>query len=294
MEKEKLVNREYKDTVFTDLFYSDESAMNNLLDLVNALLGTQYTTSEVLQKVRLEDALMTGQKNDVAVTVDNTQIILCEHQSSINYNMPVRLLQYVASEYEKYLISTYGQNAKYRKRRLSLPNPRFFVLYNGEEEQQLDYIMRLSDSYMEREEKNELELTVRVININYLAKHPILKQCDILSQYSQMVEIVRTHLKQDTFSNAEKVTAAIQECIQKDILRTYLLRKESEVVGMLSTEYDYELDVKTQCEEAEQMGRDKLSKLMCILFDEKKFEDAEKAAKDTAYCDLLMKKYKLI
>lgn len=263
--KDKLVNREYKDTVFTDLFYSDETAMDNLLGLVNALLGTQYTTPEVLQKVRLEDALMTGQKNDVAVTVANTQIVLCEHQSTVNYNMPVRLLQYIANEYEQYLTSTYGPNAKYQQKRFTLPNPRFFVLYNGEKEQPVDYTMRLSDAYEVSGDEPELELTVRIININYLAEHHILEQCNVLHQYSQMVEIVRTHLKQGgTLSNEKKVTAAIRECIQRDILKTYLLRKESEVVGMLSTEYNYELNLETRYEEGIEKGAEEQARTTAI------------------------------
>lgn len=33
-------NREYKDSLFVDLFYSDETAKKNLLSLYNALHGT--------------------------------------------------------------------------------------------------------------------------------------------------------------------------------------------------------------------------------------------------------------
>lgn len=73
-----MVNKKYKDTVFTDLFYSDESARSNLLELANALLGTEYKSTEVLRKVRLEDALLIGKKNDVAFTIGKKQIVLCE------------------------------------------------------------------------------------------------------------------------------------------------------------------------------------------------------------------------
>ena len=251
----QIVNRKYKDTVFTDLFYSDESALDNLLELTNAILGTQYKSSNVIKKVRLEDALLIGQKNDVAYTVEDTQIILCEHQSTINYNMPVRLLQYIAKEYEQYISSTYGSNAKYRKEQLVLPEPRFFVFYNGEEDQPIEYVMRLSDAYMGNHGFPELELSVRIININHSANHKILQECNILRQYSQMVELVSIYLKQDpSVTTAKQVAAAIRVCIQNEILRNYLLRKESEVVSMLSAEYSYEADMKVQRDEAEKRG----------------------------------------
>ena len=255
MGENQIVNRKYKDTVFTDLFYSDESALDNLLELTNAILGTQYKSPNVIKKVRLEDALLIGQKNDVAYTVEDTQIILCEHQSTINYNMPVRLLQYIAKEYEQYISSTYGSNAKYRKEQLALPEPRFFVFYNGEDDQPIEYVMRLSDAYMENHGFPELELSVQIININHSANHKILQQCNILRQYSQMVELVRTYLKRDSsVATAKRVAAAIQVCIQNEILSNYLLRKESEVVSMLSAEYSYEADMKVQREEAEKRG----------------------------------------
>ena len=47
---------------------------------------------------------------------------------------------------------------------------------------------------------------------------------------------------------------AIHECIEKGILADYLQKKGSEVINMLKAEYDYELDVQVQREEAYEEG----------------------------------------
>ena len=47
---------------------------------------------------------------------------------------------------------------------------------------------------------------------------------------------------------------AIEECIEKGILADYLKRKGSEVVNMLIAEYDYDLDIEVQREEAYESG----------------------------------------
>lgn len=47
---------------------------------------------------------------------------------------------------------------------------------------------------------------------------------------------------------------AIHECIEKGILADYLQKKGSEVINMLRAEYDYELDIQVQREEAYEQG----------------------------------------
>ena len=297
----KKTNPQYKDTVFTDLFYSDVSAKSNLLELANALLGTNYKSTEVLEKVRLEDALLMGRKNDVAFTIGKTQIVLCEHQSTINYNMPVRMLQYIAQEYDQYLNKEYGSNAKFHTKRLPLPMPRFFVLYNGRKELPLESQLRLSDAYAEQAENFNLELLVKVININQSKQHAVLGKSTVLNQYSQMVDIVRKYTNDDTTSTEERVAAAIRECINAGVLKEYLLRRESEVMGMLSNEYNYEEYLRVQREEAAEEGReegreegmDKLAALMKLLIKEKQYAEIERISEDPAYRKLLLKEYNL-
>mgnify|MGYP004482491635 CR=1 FL=1 len=56
--------------------------------------------------------------------------------------------------------------------------------------------------------------------------------------------------------DVEPYKHAIEECIEKGILADYLKRKGSEVVNMLTAEYDYETDIEVQRGEAYDEGRE--------------------------------------
>lgn len=97
-----------------------------------------------------------------------------------------------------------------------------------------------------------LDLCVKVININPEEGHEILDRCGILREYSEFVDILRKHQQTgspDAYKNA------IEECMKTGILADYLKKKGSEVVNMLIAEYDYDLDVEVQREEAYAAGR---------------------------------------
>lgn len=91
-----IANRKYKDTVFRMLFSDKE----RLLELYNAVSGRHYDNTDDLEIVTLENAVYMGMKNDLAFLLD-TCIYLYEHQSTVNPNIPLRDLIYIASEYNK-------------------------------------------------------------------------------------------------------------------------------------------------------------------------------------------------
>jgi hypothetical protein len=191
--------------------------------------------------VSLENVLFCNFSDDVAFTIDNRRIVLSEHQSTVNKNMPLRSLLYIAREYEK-LVST---RDRYKRSQIKIPTPQFFVFYNGEEDQPLEQIQKLSDAFKDADGDIDLELTVRVININTEKHHEILEKCRILQEYSLFVDETRKHK-----NDKNMLEKAVNECIRKDVLRDYLERKSSEVVNMLMAEYDYATDIEVQREEA--------------------------------------------
>ena len=81
-------NRIYKDSVFVDLFSEDEKAKENFLSLYNALQGKDLQLSCPVENIRLENVMYMNIINDVSSLVDNKIIVLAEHQSTINENMP--------------------------------------------------------------------------------------------------------------------------------------------------------------------------------------------------------------
>ena len=86
-------NRRYKDSVFADLFGEDKNAKGNFLALYNALYGTHLDARTKLKRLRLEQVMYMTFYHDVAHLIDEKIIVLVEHQSTVNANMPLRFLQ---------------------------------------------------------------------------------------------------------------------------------------------------------------------------------------------------------
>ena len=232
-------NRKYKDSVFVDLFSEDEKAKENFLSLYNALHNTKLTAIELLKNIRLDQVLYMTFYNDVSYLVDNKIIVLAEHQSTINPNMPLRCLEYISRLYE----TLFESKEKYSRKLLKIPTPEFYVFYNGEEDYPCDKTLKLSEAFIEKAAEPNLELTVKVININRQNRHPVLENCKTIQEYSIFVETVRKWKEIDPQNGFEK---AVEECIENNILREYLKRKSKEVVNMLLAEYDYETDIAVQ------------------------------------------------
>ena len=85
-------NRTYKDSVFVDLFSTDEKAKERFLSLYNALHGTKLPLHCPIEQLKLDNTMYRGLINDVSCLVDNKIIVLAEHQSTINENMPSQRL----------------------------------------------------------------------------------------------------------------------------------------------------------------------------------------------------------
>ena len=189
---------------------------------------------------------------DIAMLIDGKIVILIEHQSTINQNMPFRFLEYIARIYEK--ITT--KDEKFGRKLVKLPIPEFYVFYNGKDDYPTESVMKLSDAFMQLdgELRNQLEnanypleISVKVININVDKENPILKRCEALKEYSEFIEQVRFNIENAV---SEPFTTAIKEAIKKGFLSDYLNRKSTEVQNMLLAEYDYDTDIAVQRKEA--------------------------------------------
>ncbi len=104
-----------------------------------------------------------------------------------------------------------------------------------------------NDFSYEADGKAPLELEVKVININPGAEHELLEKCQVMKEYGLFIDTIRRYQAKGS-ENAYEL--AIKECIKKGILADYLKKKGSEVINMLQAEYDYELDIEVQREEA--------------------------------------------
>ena len=78
---------------------------------------------------------------------------------------------------------------------VTVPTPHFIVFYNGEDSKEPETTLKLSNAFQQSTTHPELELLVRVLNIN-LDKNPeILNACQALKEYMLLVERIRTYAK---------------------------------------------------------------------------------------------------
>ena len=236
--------RAYRDSLFRDIFNNAD----RLPEIYEALLGIKTTASDITLAT-INETLFSGIKNDVGFIVGNQHVLLTEHPSTVNANMPLRMLMYLAEIYRRYV----DADAVYRKRLIPLPAPKFYVFYNGIEKMPDTWSLHLSDAFEGR--KADLELAVEIININNQPGHPILEKCHALKSYSVFVAKVREQVKNGSTLEAA-VGEAVRYCIANDYLGGYFRQKQKEeVFDMLNFVWDQERALEVRAEEARADGR---------------------------------------
>ena len=181
-------------------------------------------------------------KNDLSCIID-FHLALLEHQSSVNPNMPLRYLMYIADLYAKIT----AELDIYSGRRIELPEPSFVVLYNGVEKQPERKSIMLSESYGVGEKEAALELRVLQLNINAGFNREMMEKCPALSGYAKLVSLIRENQKK--MGMAEAVDEAVIQCIKEGVLEKFLRENRAEVIKMSIYEYDEEKHFRTLREE---------------------------------------------
>ena len=236
-EQEQEVKRTYKDSVFVTIFHEKAK----LIELYNALFDTNYDESAPIDIVTIKDVLFRTLKNDVAFVLGGRFVVLVEHQSSINENMPLRDLMYISTVLKRMIDTT----RLYREKRLMIPRPSFVVLYNGTKDFPAYRELRLSDSFLGEKEKDEedaLQLIVKVYNINTEKNSEILGRCETLRQYSRFVEIMRSYREDSELTN-DVIVEVLDQCKKEGILTEFLDKYGTEIVEMLFKELTREEDL---------------------------------------------------
>ncbi len=226
------VNGNHKDRLFTFIFGREENRKWTL-SLYNAINGTEYTNEKDIEITTMSDTVYMGMKNDVSCIVSNT-LNLYEHQSTYNPNMPLRQLMYLGRQYDRYIKDT-GKNI-YSSKQLSLPVPKLVTFYNGLEDVE-DRVLKLSDSFPEKADESDVQVSVRLININPGKNEKLLDSCGVLREYSWFVEKVREY-KAMNVTLEEAVDRAVDEMPKNYQIRSFLIKNRAEVRNMCLTEYN--------------------------------------------------------
>ncbi|MDR1903998.1 MAG: Rpn family recombination-promoting nuclease/putative transposase, partial [Treponema sp.] len=232
------VNNRYKDSVFSLLFSNPDT----LRELYNALEGVNLPPAAPITINTLSDVLFMERINDISFEIAGKLVVVMEHQSTINPNMPLRCLIYLTRLYEKIIDS----KDMYKNRVIPLPQPECFVLYNGKAEYPDETILKISDAFVSVKELGiteklppDLELIVRVININQGRNEEVIGRCEKLREYSAFIATAREY-EGRLRSREAGVRAAVKYCIEQRILEGFLKEHGSEVVNMLFTEWNWD------------------------------------------------------
>ena len=238
------VNREIKDGIFKLLFEKPENAA----ELYYVLTGIECRPDEI-QIITLTNTISGKLKNDLAFVVRGKAMVVGEHQSTHNKNMPARMLMYLGQLTEKWIKMNEEERFLYRSGLYKIPTPEFVVFYNGMEERPEKEILRLSDAFEHKQSKvlGYLELEVPVYNINKGMNTELFSKGEKLRHYSEFIAKIRElNELYDDFRKAVK--EAVEYCIANGILADFLRETGGNIVSILAT-YDEEIAKKVYARE---------------------------------------------
>jgi predicted transposase/invertase (TIGR01784 family) len=252
------VNKKFKSSVFSLIFSNPDT----LRELYCALEGITLSSDIPVVINTLEDIIFMDMNNDISFEIGGKLVILIEHQSTINPNMALRLLMYIGRVYEKII----DDKKIYSSAKTLIPQPEFFVLYNGVDPFPDDKTIKLSELFESTEglglpnkEFPALELEVRVININKGKNEWIAKKCRTLAHYSAFISSVRDYQKEG-LPLREAIKKAVPYCRKHDIMKEFLEKHAKEIMSMLTTEWNWDTAKEVWQEEAREEERGEIAR----------------------------------
>ena len=224
------MTEKYRDGLFRD-YFKDKV---RLLSLCNALLGTDGTDPDEIEINTLDGIFFEQRQNDISCIYRGRFLVLIEQQSTINENMPLRCLFYVAEILKRYVEASKEQI--YRKSLIKLPRPEIFVLYNGRAAEAERREMRLSEAFGGAA---GVEVIVKMYNINAGMNEEFVRRSEFLNNYCVFVNRVKENL-----AAGQKLERAVEEafeyCTRRNVMQEYLANRRWELISMLGFEYKEE------------------------------------------------------
>ena len=129
-------------------------------------------------------------------------------------------------------------------------------------------ILRLSDMFKEFAPEDgaaddgltDLELTATVYNIKDGRNENIVKYCATLRGYAIFTDMIRENSL--TMPPNKALGKAVDDCIEQNVLRGFLLKHREEVIGMLLTEWDWDTALKVSKKEGFEDGMERAARAM--------------------------------
>ena len=121
-------------------------------------------------------------------------------------------------------------------------------------------------------EEGKFEWTAKMININTGNNNSLISKCKVLKEYviltTRMREYISKYSGKD-FSDEEAVKMAVDECINENVLREFLLENKAEVVKMFLTEYNEKQTLENTYNDVVEVGKE-IGKSQGIEFGERR------------------------
>ena len=232
------VRRTIKDSVFTYMARQPQYTRELYLSLHPE---DSDVAEEDIKLVTLENVLTAGQYNDVGFQVRDQMIVLTESQTDFSYNLPLRMLMYVAGTYKEYAIE--NELRLYARKALRLPRPELYVVYVGDEPDVPD-TLRFSDLYSG---EGSVDVTIKVLRADGSGS--------LLDQYIRFCRIADEVRK--TTEPAEKVAGEIlRRCEEEGVLTAFLESRKKEVFDIMVTLFDEEWIAKMHDRDVLEEGRE--------------------------------------
>jgi hypothetical protein len=177
------------------------------------------------------------------------------------------MFQYIAETYRQ----LHAEKDEYRELMFTLQRPKFIVLYNGPDEMPDDVqILRLSDMFAERKPEDgvaddgviDLELTVKMYNINRGRNENMVKRCARLYEYSIFIDRLRHYQREKLLSPEEAAQRAVVDCIDQNVLKDFLLKHKGRIINMITSEWNMGIALEVREEEGRKKEQLEIAKKM--------------------------------
>ncbi len=151
----------------------------------------------------------------------------------------------------------------YGKKLIRLPVPKLVTFYNGLDDAE-DCILQLSDAFAPYPDVGEadIQVRVRIININYGKNEHMLSSCRPLKEYAWLVARIREN--QQAMAIGAAVDRAIQEMPDDFETRQFLIGHRAEVKDMCITEYNEAQTLQMIREEGREAGQLEMARKMAF------------------------------
>ena len=219
--KRNILKRNVKSSVFTHLFSISKYKKELYVSLhpkdkdIDVKDIKTYTLSSIFTNIQI---------NDLGLLVKDTLLVLVEAQSTWTLNILPRMIEYIGESFNRYVLET-NQNI-YGTKKVDLPKPELYVLYTG-----IKTIKDKSISFKKEffNSKCPIDVKVNVITLNNSSK--------VVKEYIRFAKLLDTNTKKYGYTK-KSINETIDYCIEKNILREYLLEYKKEVYNIMTSVYD--------------------------------------------------------